>query len=214
MIEKLRKLNNIPFYTVLDEEFKSFGRVIDMDTSEIVAAGEKIEMPASGSVYKASVPAFEKLKTAKVIKSECFGETDCQVGFCYGYNSMLNALEWHTCNEINIAVTDAVLILAKRSSLKNNFMNSSECKAFLVPKGTAVEVFSDSMHFCPCQVSDKGFGMVVGLTKGTNTPLEESHNGKLLWAKNKWLISHCDNKPLLERSAVAGIDGENYKIKY
>ena len=44
MLERLRKLNpNIKFYSVEDEEFSTFGRVIrDFDASEIIKAAEEI----------------------------------------------------------------------------------------------------------------------------------------------------------------------------
>ena len=93
-------------------------------------------------------------------------------------------------------------------------MNSKKCRVFFVPKGTAIEVYADTLHFCPCEVSPDGFGMVVCLTKETNTPLEYKTDGETLWAKNKWLLSHCDNAPLIERGAQVGVYGKNIEIKY
>lgn len=216
MLENLKAKNSIPFFNVFDEEFKKYGTVLNnIDTKEIVVVGEKIALPESGTVYHAFEPVFKTLTVANEIKQKCFGETACQIGYCYGYNSYLNALEWHNCNEINIAVTDAVLILAKREDFDKNFqMDSKDCKAFFVPKGTAIEVYSDSLHFCPCQVSNNGFGMVVGLTLGTNTPLDKKHSDRKLWAKNKWLVSHKANKDLIDRGAFVGINGDNIQIKY
>ena len=34
-----------------------------------------------------------------------------QLGFCWGYNDTMNALEWHTCSEINVATDDLILLL-------------------------------------------------------------------------------------------------------
>ncbi|MGI6279222.1 MAG: DUF4867 family protein [Acutalibacteraceae bacterium] len=216
MLKTLKEKNNIPFFSVFDDEFKAFGTVIkDLDTKEIISVAESFEMPKEGSIYHPTIPDFEKLAVANELKINYFGQLDCQVGFCYGYNRLLNVLEWHACNEINIAVTDAVLILAKRSDLDENYkLHSSCCKAVFVPKGTAIEVFSDSLHFCPCQVSDNGFKTVVALPKGTNTQLDFKTSEPKLWAKNKWLISHKENSALLEKGAFPGIDGENIQIKY
>lgn len=216
MVDTLKAKNTIPCYSVEDEAFRAYGRVRrDIDTAEIVAVGERVEMPAEGAAYTPSLDAFETLPVAAEIGVRCFGDTPAQIGFCWGHNSSLDALEWHCCNEINIAVTDAVLILAKLSDLDDdNKMDSAVCKAFFVPKGTAVEVYSDSLHYCPCQVSDDGFRMVVGLSKATNTPLEEKTDDPTFWMRNKWLIAHVDNARLLADGAYAGICGENYIIRY
>ena len=59
-----------------------------------------------------------------------------------------------------------------------------------------------------------GFGWVVALPKGTNTALDGDYKDKLLWAKNKWMISHVDNAELVAEGAVAGVTGTNFKIEY
>jgi len=216
MLNELKRLNNIPLFTLDGDDFKAYGRVVrDIDASEIISTAEKIVLPETGSVYHASEPSLEALKAAGEIKNKLFGQSECQLGYCYGHNSLLNCLEWHTCNEINIAVTDAVLILAKLTDLDGDYkMNSSACKAFFVPKGSVIEVYSDTLHFCPCEVSREGFGMAVGLSRGTNTALDFKPEDKKLWARNKWLIAHKDNKPTIDKGAYAGIFGENYQIKY
>ena len=56
MFNILKEKNpDIKLYSVNDIEFKTFGRVIkNLDTSEIIAAAEKIERPETGSVYSPS----------------------------------------------------------------------------------------------------------------------------------------------------------------
>ncbi len=215
MLNKLKEKNNIEIYSIFDDEFMQFGRIIyDFDTSEIINVAQTIENPEVNSKYIASEEKFEKLDIAKRIKGELFGEINTQIGFCWGYNNFLNATEWHTSSEINIAITDLVLILGRKQDIINNRINSSSFKAFFVPKGSIIEVYATSLHFCPCQTSDNGFKCIVALPKGTNTPLENKNHDKLLFAKNKWLLSHVDNKNLLNRGAIAGIYGENFKINY
>lgn len=216
MLDRLRKLNqNINFYSVFDDDFDKFGRVIkNIDSDEIIKVAEKQDLNIEGSCYVASEPLFEQLNIAKIIKNEVFGEMPTQVGYCYGHNNFLNATEWHTSSELNIAITDLVLILGSLSDIKNNKIDSSLFKAFFVPKGTVIEVYATSLHFCPCETNSSGFGCVVALPKGTNTPLENEYDNKILFRKNKWLLSHVDNESLLQRGAVAGIYGENYKIDY
>ena len=200
-------------YSVNDKEFKQFGKVIDLDTAEIVKTAEKIDLPDEGSSYAPTVDAFEKLGIAKEIKDKFFGQMPTQIGYCWGHNDTLNALEWHTCSEVNIGITDLVLLLGDVRDIEGgNRYNSANVKAFLLKKGEAIEVYATTLHFCPLQVADSGFGCVVGLLEGTNTPLDTESDNKLIFRKNKWLIAHEDNKALTDRGAVAGIYGENYKI--
>lgn len=216
MFNTLKEKNkNIKFYTVNDPEFAKYGRVIkNIDVSEIISECEKIAYPEEGSKYEAGVESLEKLAVADKIKNEVYGEMDTEIGACYGYNTTLNGLEFHKGSEVNIAVTDFVLILGTTFEMKDNRFNSADAKAFYVKKGEMIEVYASTLHFCPCQVSDKGFFCVVGLPKGTNLPLDGKYDDKLLFRKNKWLIAHDDNKSLIERGVVPGIYGENYTIKY
>ena len=126
---------------------------------------------------------------------------------------MLGALEWHKCSEVNIAVTDLILLLGDvRDIEEGNKYNSAKVKAFRVKKGQAIEVYATTLHFCPIETDKSGFGCVVGLLKGTNTDLEFASEDKLLFRKNKWIMAHNDNQALLNRGVVGGIYGENYKI--
>ena len=181
---------------------------------EIMARNEMERGTMPDVDYVAGVPEFESLKIAEQMEEDVFGCLPSQTGYCYGYSSFLNALEWHTCSEVNIAVTPLVLMLATRFDLKDNKLDASQVKAFYVPAGTAIEVYATTLHFCPCQVEDTGFGCVVGLLKGTNLPHEEEREDKFLFRKNKWLIAHNGNAGLLARGAVPGISGENYQLQY
>jgi hypothetical protein len=216
MLEKLKKLNpDIQLFSVNDEAFSSFGRVIDfLDTKEIVAQASKIESPENSSSYVPSQSEFEALAIAKEIEDKCFGTLPTQIGYCWGHSNFLNATEWHTSSEVNIAITPLVLILGHVWDIKEGKIDSSCFKAFYLPKGTAVEVYSTSLHFCPCEVEKSGFGCVVALPEGTNTPLSYDVGDPLLFRKNKWIIAHEENTALQKRGVVAGISGTNYEIRY
>ena len=202
------------FYSVTDPEFKAFGRVLDIDVSELIATAEKIEMPTEGSIYNPSREEFEALPVMDTITRAIFGELPAQLGYCYGHSNMLNALEWHTCSEVNVAVTDMILLLGDVRDVENGRYDSAKVKAFKVKKGEAIEVYATTMHFCPIETSKDGFGCVVGLLKGTNIPLEEPTLDKLLFRKNKFLIAHEDNKALVDKGVFPGIYSENYKIVF
>lgn len=199
-------------YRVTDSEFCDYGQVLDIDTDEIVYEAGRISMPASGSVYTASQPEFENLKISSDIRDKYFGELATQTGYCYGHSNALNALEWHKCSEINIAVTDMILLLGDIRDVKKGRYDSANVKAFLVKKGEAIEVYATTLHFCPIETSPDGFGCVVVLPQGTNLPLDGESKDKLLFRKNKWLIAHEDNAALTEKGVFPGIYGENYKF--
>lgn len=215
-METLQKWNpELPIYSVHDAKFAEYGRVITgLPTDELLAAAKKIEAPAEGSKYEASVPALEQTDFAKPMQDALFGELPAQVGYCWGHNTTMNAMEWHTSSEINVAVTPLVLILGRRADLVHNRIDSSAFCAFYLEAGDIVEVYATSLHFCPCEVSADGFGCIVGLPQGTNVPLDVPAADPLLFRKNKWLIAHDDNSALIARGAVAGISGPNYTIRY
>ncbi len=215
-IKSIKDFNsNINIYTTADAEFSEYGRIISgIDTKKIIEVAEKLENPDTGSLYVASHADFEALEIAKDITDLCFGTLDTQIGYCYGHSNFLNAFEWHTSSEINVAVTDLILFLAKRSELKDHRLDSSCAKAFYVRKGEMLEIYATSLHFCPCEVEAGGFGCVVALPKGTNLPLDNESPDPYLFRKNKWIIAHHDNIALRDRGVVPGISGENFEIKY
>ena len=94
------------------------------------------------------------------------------------------------------------------------YSDSSKMEAFLIPAGTTIEVYATTLHYAPCNVAASGFKCVVVLPKGTNTDitLEEKHTPEddLLFARNKWLLSHPDANIA---GSVAGIKGENLSVK-
>ena len=216
MLNELKIKNpELSLYDVNSNEFAKYGRIINgLDIAEIVTEAKKIENPKSGSAYLPSVEAFEKLDIAGKMKIQFFGEMKIQVGYCWGRNNIFGATEWHTSSEINIAITDLVIIVGNLWDVKDNKIDTSEFKAFYVPAGTVLECYATTLHYSPCSVSDDGFGWVVVLPKGTNTPLDGEYDDKLLWAKNKWLISHNENTELVQDGAVAGVSGINFEVKF
>lgn len=215
MFDRLQKLNpNIKFHDIYSEEFRKYGRVLDIDTHRIVDVCSKIKRPETGTEYMMTCAELEPLSDCMVLKESAFGGLNAQVGLCHGYNSYLNGLEYHKSSEINIAATPLVLLIGLEYEMIENEYSSSNVKAFYLEKGDAVEVFSTSLHFCPCQTEDDGFSCVVILPEGTNDVLDKTYSDKLLFRKNKWLICHEDNRALIDRGVYPGIHGENYKIEY
>ena len=111
-----------------------------------------------------------------------------------------------------MAVRPLALLLAKRGDMdEKGRLDAAKVKAFYLAQGEMIEVYSDTLHFCPCEVTTDGFSSIVGLQRDTNLPLQDRKQ-ELLWARNKWLIAHEDNAPLVARGAVPGIYGENWTI--
>lgn len=203
----------LALYRIDSAEFAAFGRrVPGIDPTELIAAADTVERPAEGSAYLPSLPAFEALPVAEAFATHVFGTLPVQTGYCHGHSSLLNALEWHMCSEVNVATSDLVLLLGRRQDMVNGRIDSSALKAFYLSRKDVVEIYATTLHFCPCEVEKEGFGCVVCLPKGTNLPLEAPTDDPLLFRRNKWLIAHTDNAALIARGAVPGVTGENIRI--
>ncbi len=216
LIDDIRKANKkITIYTTDDPVFANYGRIVsNIDAKELMGAAEKIAYPEEGSLYQPSCPELEGRNAAREISDLIFGTLDTEIGYCRGYNSYLGALEWHSNSEVNIAVTDFILLLAKRSELRDGTLSSSDISAFYVRAGEIIEIYSSTLHFCPCQVKAEGFGCIVALPRGTNLPLDCKTRDNYLFRKNKWLIAHKENRALTDKGVMPGIFGENIEIKY
>lgn len=199
---------------VTDPEFSRYGRVIDgYDFSKLIKAMEHTPLPED-VIYEPSIEELEATDVAIDLKMRVYGELPIQIGYCNGHNSKLNALEYHRSSEVNVAVTDIILLLGAEQDIEPDFTyDTSKVEAFLVPAGTAIEVYATTLHYAPCRVNESGFQCVVVLPKGTNTELtfETASEGedKLLTAKNKWLIGH--EEAAIE-GAFNGLKGANVGI--
>lgn len=220
MLERLNEVNDITVYSVFSSEFNSYGRILSgYDFRDLISyIEEETEIPESGNIYVPSVEKAEKLPICNVVKNTVFGESDIQIGYCNGRNNTYNGFEYHKSPEINVAVTDFMLVLGHSFEIQNNTYRTEQAKVFFVPKGTAIEMFGTTLHLSPCRVCDSGFKDIVILPRGTNTPLENKTvtdaESKLLLQKNKWVIAHSEREPLIKQGAVAGVIGENKELKY
>ena len=196
-------------YSTENSAFSRYGRRLSLDTRELLAAADSIEMPQEGSVYTASEEKFEALQIAGQISRECFGGLATQLGYCRGRNRVLNALEWHSCSEVNVATQPLLLLLGDRRDITpDGRFSTADVQAFQLQRGEAVEIFATTLHFCPIEIGSQGFGCVVGLCAGTNLPLTFKPQDRLLFAENKWLIAHEEAAALQKRGAVVGLYGK------
>ncbi|GHU88338.1 DUF4867 domain-containing protein [Bacteroidia bacterium] len=217
--EELNKRNNhISIREIHDPSFHIYGKIMEgYDFSGLLDYMEReTQIPDEGNIYKASVPEMERLEIKERLEKGFYGEMPIQIGYCNGRNSTLNGLEYHIGSEIDIAVTELVLLLGRLQDVVDGHFNSEAVDAFLVPKGTALQLYETTLHFSPCKTSPEGFKCIVVLPRGTNEPLENDrskYGDKFLFAKNKWLLAHPERKPLMEKGAWPGITGDNIEIK-
>lgn len=200
---------------ITDKAFRKYGKIVQgVDFSQLVEALKKTP-DYEGVAYEPSVPELEATDTAAALRKKTFGELPIQVGYCNGVNYKLNAVEYHRNSEINVAATDAVLILGMQQDITDDFTyDTSKMEAFLVPEGTAVEIYATTLHYAPCSVGDGQFKVGIVLPAGTNYPPEEEHSDwedALVTAKNKWLIGHAEGG--LDAGAHIGLIGKNLDIR-
>lgn len=222
MLERLNRRNDMPVYSVLDPEFRTFGKVVSgYDFSPLIVFMEKkTAIPENGNEYVASVREMEAIEPLfSQIQNGIYGGMPVQIGYCNGRNNTYNGFEYHKGSEINVAVTDFCLVLGHTWQIENNTFTVGNETVFFVPAGTVIEMFETTLHLSPCRVTDNGFKDIVILPRGTNTPLQEKPvslcaEDALLLQKNKWVIAHPEREPLIRQGAVPGLIGENKAIRY
>ena len=199
---------------VTDPAFRKYGQVLEgYDFTGLIKEMKHTPVPED-VIYVPSVEELEALDIMKDLQNKGYGGRRVQIGFCNGHNKKLNAVEYHRNSEINVAVTDLVLLIGHQQDIEpDHTYDTSKIEAFLVPAGTGIEVYATTLHYAPCHVNEGGFQCVVVLPKGTNTDLtfqtEKMGEDSLMTAKNKWLIAHEDAKIA---GAFNGLKGENITI--
>ncbi len=201
---------------VTDPSFRKYGRVVQgIDFTDLVEAIKRETPLPDGVAYEPSIKALEETTAAKELRRRTYGELPIEVGYCNGHNYKLNAVEYHRSSEINVAATDAVLIVGMQQDITDDFKyETAKMEAFLVEAGTAVEIYATTLHYAPCSANEGGFKVGIVLPAGTNYPLEESHEGwedSLITAQNKWLIGHEEGG--LDAGAHIGLVGKNLDIR-
>ena len=201
--------------SVNDAAFRKYGRVVtNVDFTELIQEMKKTPVP-EGVVYEPSVEALEALPVMHALSDTVYGEMPVQIGYCNGHNTKLNALEYHRDSEINVAATDAILILGMQQDITDDFKyETAKMEAFLVPAGTAVEIYATTLHYAPCSADEGGFKVGIVLPAGTNYPLKEKHEGwedSLITAQNKWLIGHAEGG--LDAGSHIGLVGKNLDVR-
>jgi hypothetical protein len=204
-------------YSVFDEAFKPYGKVLEgYDTTELMAAMEKIAQPESGTAYEPGIASLEECRIFKCFQDRAYGGMPVQLGMCWGRNTTLNCLEYHRDSELNIGLGDFVLLLARQEEILDGVLDTAKVKAFRAPAGAVVEVYATTLHYAPCHTdAAAGFRVAVALPLGTNTDRpaieEKDPEDRLLRARNKWLLAHAE-APEAAAGAWVGLTGANIDL--
>ena len=184
---------------VTDKAFQKYGAVIEgMDFSELLAWAKTTPAPDS-VVYEPSIAEAEALPVCEDITRQVYGEMPIQIGYCNGKNHRCDTLEYHRGEELDIAATDLIVVLGSRKDMDSlTSFDLANAEAFFVPAGTAIMLYSDTLHYAPCSAGDGVFQCVIVLPQGTNYPsekenIQKTEEDKLLCMKNKWVITHPDS---------------------
>lgn len=196
-----------------EEELKEYGYFLSLDTHEIISYLEnKSKFPKENNIYVRDDKDFHLVSGIEEIKEKVFGNADIEVGYCNGFNTKLNCLEYHVCPEVDIAGDDLILLLALQKDIdKNGLLDSKKVKAFKIKKGQAFVLYPYALHFSPCRLTDRGFKCAIVLTDKTNMDLESKPIDNKLFKVNKWLLAHKEAKQV-SLGAYVGITGDNIDI--
>ncbi len=205
-------------YSVNDPEFKPYGKLLEgYDTEELLKAMERIPLPEQGVAYEPGIQSLEDCAVFAQFRDRAYGGMPIQLGMCWGHNTRLNCLEYHRDSEVNIGWKDFILLLARQEEIEEGVLDTGKVKAFRVPAGVPVEVYSTTLHYAPCHCCPAcGFRVAVILPRGTNTPKPafEAKNEEDGWmtARNKWLLAHPESSEA-KNGAHIGLKGLNIDIK-
>lgn len=204
-------------YDVTDPRFKKYGAVISgYDFSQLLAEMNKKTIPQEIE-YVASDPVLERLPVFKQFADGFYGGMPVGLGYCMGHNQQLNALEYHRGSEVNIAVTDYIVLIGCQQDIDEHLQyDTALIEAFYIPAGLAVEFYATTLHYCACHVQPDGYCHATFLPQGTNCPLEpgfvpKTEEDHLLAARNKWMLVHQDGG--FGESLPVKLIGENLTIE-
>ena len=205
-------------HSVFDPEFKPYGQIVEgMEEAVAQICAVLATTPlAEGVAYTAEEPRLQQLPAMMEVSQRLYGGMPVQLGWCNGYNSKLNCLEYHRDSEFNVGTEDFVLLLARQEEIRDGVLDTEKVKAFWVPAGVMIECYATTLHYAPCHADPaKGFRVLIALPRGTNTDKPafspRSWEDRLLRARNKWLLAHAE-APEAADGAYVGLVGENIDI--
>ncbi|MFT8459320.1 MAG: DUF4867 family protein [Liquorilactobacillus ghanensis] len=219
VLTKLRQKN--PTYQIEQinvENFKIYGNLLqNYDLKEVQNFfANQVSYGEGGNSYNPSNPVLEKMSAIQQIGADVYAGMEFSAGECTGQAQSFSAVEYHQGSEVNIMLTDVVMVLGKRSQIKDGLFNAAaDAKLFFIPAGTVIEMYSDTLHYSPIKVEETGFKAVVMVLKGTNQALPVGFKSPNRWIvkKNKFQAAHAVRKDKLAAGSVEGVAGKLIKLQ-
>jgi hypothetical protein len=202
LLRRLNELNpDLDILPVEDRSFLRYGRVCQSCPCEklLQAMDVGIEAADGGLRSGREVPAESACpEEASVIAREVFGDAaDLRLGWTYGRNARLTALEYHKCPEAMVAGSDLLLLLGLvcEISWPAGTFDLSCIRAFLVQRGTVLEIAPWCLHGAPVHVRKEiGMRCTEILPRGAREPVtpseERGGERRLMVGRNTYLIAH------------------------
>lgn len=202
-----------------DDAFTRYGRLLTAyDPQEMILRAQAILPTTEGIVYEPAVPALEvpsAMNTA--IERGIYGGMPVQVGWCYGRNLQMAGLEYHKGCEVNVCLTDVVLLVGDERDIvygRQISYDTTKVAAFYAPAGSVIEFHPWNLHYAPIQaLRPCQFATLVYLPRGTNYLLPfqvpQSGENRLLFAVNKWLLIHPAQVTTVAQGAYPGLVGDD-----
>ena len=151
---------SIQIQKVTDASFKKYGRVLtgEYNVDALIEKMQEMPCPDDAVVYVPSEKELEALPVMKDFTDSLYGGLPIQIGYCNGNNHLLNAVEYHRSSEINVAATDLILLIGSEQDIEeDDTYDTANIEAFLVPKGTVIDVYATTLHYAPCSVDGANF---------------------------------------------------------
>ncbi len=224
MLTTLQALNpGISLLSVTDPAFHRYGRTLqDVQCDTAIQAARNMWTLENKADFSISVPAFEQdMDLKKTLTDRIYAEMPAAVGWVYGKNNRLNALEFHQGSEVHIPLEDVIFLVAHYEDIEwtpNPRLNTATVKAFFAEKGTVTELYTWCLHLVPIQAHEHlGFCNLFTLPRGTGAPLSlprpQTPDGRIMAGRNKWLIAHPEAEDLIQAGHYPGLYGPNLIIQ-
>jgi hypothetical protein len=223
LLWKLNELNpDMDILPVEDREFLRYGRVCrDCPCDGLLKAMDDGIAIGRGTPRAEEAPP-EGACPAEVerIAGEVFGgHGELRLEWSYGRNARLTAMEYHKCPEAMVAGSDVLLLLGSvcEISWPAGTFDLSCTRAFLVPRGTVLEIAPWCLHNSPIHVREKtGFRCMEILPRGAREPIEprarREGETRLLAGRNTYLIAHSEDEAARGTGVHIGLMGRAIRL--
>lgn len=198
--------------TMKDNIFKEYAKVINIDVEDLLEAMKNDDIESNYTNYIPSDTTLENHQKVQEISKIVYSEEEFIAGKCFGRSHDILGLEYHNSSEVLLALTDFIYVVGHRWDMEGNYYDSKNLEAFLIPKGTVIEVYSTTLHYNLLNANDTPYYAICILPKGTGDPLKYGRNG-ILKKRNKWFIAHASNIAKIQDGDFAGLTGEVFRLE-